>query len=312
LTQLVEVHAVKSASRAAVLGALVVAALTATITGWARQPALDPIGPIQKVRNNLFVITGQGGNTAVFVTRTGVVLVDTKLVGNGQAILDRVAAVSDLPVTTIVNTHAHPDHVGGNEFFSPTVDVVTHESAKTAMVRDKSLEAAPHALPDRTFSSTLTLGQGPDRVELFYFGRGHTGGDAVAVFPAVRAMHAGDLFPWKGAPLIDASAGGSGVSYPDTLDRLLAGVKNVDLVLPGHGAPTTWAALTEFSAFVHVLVETARAAHAAGRTGQQAAADLPARFAAYADDAAIPGLEAAGSRRALAAAAIEAINDELK
>jgi alkyl sulfatase BDS1-like metallo-beta-lactamase superfamily hydrolase len=81
----------------------------------AQQPRPDqfePIGPIQKVRDNLYMIPGQGGNTAVFVTGTGIVLVDTKLVNNGKAILERVASVSKLPITTIINTHSHFDHIG--------------------------------------------------------------------------------------------------------------------------------------------------------------------------------------------------------
>ena len=69
-----------------------------------------------------------GGNTAVFITASGVVVVDTKNPGWGQPILDRIRELTDKPVTTIVNTHAHPDHLSGNVEFSPAVDVVVHEN----------------------------------------------------------------------------------------------------------------------------------------------------------------------------------------
>src|SRR5262249_57829501 len=84
-------------------------------------------GAIKSVRDNLYVIPGAGGNTTVFVTAVGVVLVDTKLPNNGEAILNQVRTVTDKPVTMIVNTHSHPDHIGSNAYF-PSVDVVAHDN----------------------------------------------------------------------------------------------------------------------------------------------------------------------------------------
>jgi len=71
-------------------------------------------------------------------------------------------------------------------------------------------------LPKRTFKDKLTLGSGKDRMDLYYFGRGHTNGDTWIVYPAVRVMQTGDIFAWKDAPLIDTANGGSGLEYPDT------------------------------------------------------------------------------------------------
>src|SRR3954469_14683796 len=88
---------------------------------------------VEKVRDNLFMLKGGGGNTAVFVGTTGVVVVDTKLPGWGQPILDKIKDLTDKPVTTIVNTHTHGDHVSGNEEFPATVDIVVQENTKTNM-----------------------------------------------------------------------------------------------------------------------------------------------------------------------------------
>jgi cyclase len=292
--------------------AVALVALAAAGALLAQQPQqFEPIGPIQKVRNNLFVITGQGGNTAVFVTRRGVVLVDTKLTGNGQGILDRVASVTDLPVTTVINTHSHFDHVGSNDAFPATVDVVTHENTRTAMAKDPAVKDIPAAMPDRTFKDRLTIGQGPDRVELYYFGAAHTGGDAFVVFPSVRAMHAGDVYPWKAAPVVDVANGGSPAVLPDTLDALLKTVRDVDSVIPGHMAVTTWAGLVEFTQFNRQLLTTARAARAAGRTVDQAVEELrKSKFADYVSDAPIPGLEFLGTRRERARLNIELVFKE--
>ena len=167
-------------------------------------------------------------------------------------------------------------------------------------------------MPDRTFKDRLTIGQGPDHVELYYFGAAHTGGDAFVVFPSVRAMHAGDVYPWKAAPFVDDAIGGSPVALPDTLDALLKTVRDVDSVIPGHMAVTTpWAGLVEFAQFNRQLLTTARAARAAGRTVDQAVDELrKSKFADYVSDAPIPGLEFLGTGRERARLNIEMVFKE--
>src|SRR5687767_3149938 len=94
--------------------------------GPGRGPQTPPVAQIQPVKDNLYMITGGGGNTAAFITEAGVVIVDTKLANWGQAILDQVRTVTDKPITTIINTHTHGDHTGSNSFFGATVNTVTH------------------------------------------------------------------------------------------------------------------------------------------------------------------------------------------
>src|SRR2546427_5519468 len=117
--------------RGLVLGLLIAAGgLSMAASGFQAPPAGPPAAAlaatkIEKVKDNLYVIiTGSGvanpeafsgGNTAVFITDTGVVVVDTKLPGWGQTVLDLIKTVTDKPVTTIINTHSHIDHAGGNE-----------------------------------------------------------------------------------------------------------------------------------------------------------------------------------------------------
>lgn len=298
--------------RRAVLGTIVaVWCASAAWTVWAQTPS-GAVGRMVKVRNNLYVIPGEGGNTAVFVTRTGVVVVDTKLAGHGQELLDRVTALTDLPITTIINTHAHPDHWSSNGFFSPSVEIVAHVEAASAMRRVAGLAADPNALPDRTFTDRLSIGRGPDRVDVYHFGAGHTGGDAIVVFPAVRAMHAGDLFPWRLPPIVDRDWGGSAAAYADTLDRALRGITNVDAVIPGHGDVTTWTAFEEFASFTRAFVRSVQASRRSGRTAEQAVADvtLPAGLARYLAAEPEPGSEASGSGRALARELADAIYAE--
>ena len=100
-----------------VLGKLVMVGMLTMAVGAAQQPAPVPSADnitVEKVKDNLFVLRGGGGNTAVFVTATGVTLVDTKNPGWGQPLLDKVKTLTDKPVTTVINTHTHYDHVSGN------------------------------------------------------------------------------------------------------------------------------------------------------------------------------------------------------
>jgi cyclase len=240
---------------------------------------------IEKVRDNLFMIRGGGGNTAAFVTSGGVVLVDTKLASWGQAILDKVRSVTDKPITTIINTHTHGDHVGSNEFFPASVEVVAHENTRTNMQKMKQFEGQnAQFLPDRTYKDRLTLQTGPDRIDLYYFGAGHTSGDTIVVFPALRVAHTGDLFARPATPLIDMNNGGSGVAYPATLKKAAAGITGVDTVIPGHTpAPTTWSAFVEYGDFNAAFLAAVEEAVKSGKTADEASAGLalPGRFKDY-------------------------------
>jgi glyoxylase-like metal-dependent hydrolase (beta-lactamase superfamily II) len=104
-------------------------------------------------------------------------------------------------------------------------------------------------LPKLMFKEKMTIGSGKDRVDLYYYGAGHTGGDAWVVFPALRVMHAGDMLAPKQLPAIDLDNGGSGLSFPDTLARAAAAVKNVDTIIPGHGALMAMKDLEEYAQF---------------------------------------------------------------
>ena len=259
------------------------------------QPSVDNI-TVEKVKDNLFVLRGGGGNTAVFVTASGVTLVDTKNPGWGQPLLDKVKTLTDKPVTRVINTHTHFDHTSGNVAMPATVEIVAHEmTAKNLAAGNPvtGLGATPNVFKDnpgkglikRTFTDKLTIGSGADQINLYYFGPAHTGGDAFVEFPAHRVMHAGDTFPNKGMPIMDKSNGGSGVEYANTITKAVNGVPNIDWIINGHTpAQTTPAEMKEFAEFVREFVTTIQAAKKAGKTSDEAAAawSTPAKYKGYA------------------------------
>ena len=243
---------------------------------------------IERVKDNLYLINGAraspGANstTAAFVTTTGVVVVDTQIPGWGQPILDQLRSVTDKPVTVIINTHTHGDHVGSNAEFPTPVEVVAHEHTKTSMA-DMDMfqgESARH-LPSRTFSDRMSLFEGEDRIDLYYFGRAHTDGDTIVTFPSLRAAHTGDLYPCNCAPLV--TRGGSSLDYSETLQRAVAGLPAIDTIMPGHGEVTDWQAFVDYAAFNRDLLAAVRQALDDGLTVEEAADSLraDARFAAY-------------------------------
>ena len=259
------------------------------------QPSVDNI-TVEKVKDNLFVLRGGGGNTAVFVTASGVTLVDTKNPGWGQPLLDKVKTLTDKPVTRVINTHTHYDHTSGNVAMPATVEIVAHEmTAKNLAAGNPvtGLGATPNVFKDnpgkglikRTFTDKLTIGSGADQINLYYFGPAHTGGDAFVEFPALRVMHVGDTFPNKGMPIMDKSNGGSGVEYANTITKAVNGVPNIDWIINGHTpAQTTPAEMKEFAEFVREFVTTIQAAKKAGKTSDEAAAawSTPAKYKGYA------------------------------
>jgi cyclase len=270
--------------RSVCLGVLTLAGVLLTVATYeARQEraALE----VQQITDNLYVLAnassvqgmGGGGNTAIFVTTAGVVLVDTKINGYGQDIIAHVGGLTDKPITTVINTHTHFDHSGGNVELPETVDFVVHENTLAQMSRatcepvtncDAFKGENAKYLPTTSYSERMSLFNGPDRVDLYHFGRGHTDGDTFVVFPAARTVHTGDMFQRKGLPFIDVANGnGSATEFGSTLKKAVAGIADVDTVIPGHNpTPVTWAEFVDFSGFYNDVVSKAQNGKAAGRS----------------------------------------------
>jgi cyclase len=262
-----------------------IVALGATLTAYqAPAPAPTPTAAqldVVKLKDNLFVITASsptpresfsGGNVSVFISDAGVTLVDTKLAAWGQALLDQVKSITPKKVTTIINTHTHGDHTGNDDKFGK-VEIVAHENTKANMAKMPAFQGDnAQFLPSKTFADKLTVGAGPSRIDLYYFGRGHTNGDAVIVFPALRVAQMGDMFAWKDAPGCDVRNGGSCLEYPKTVAAAAAALKNIDTVIPGHSPMMKVSEVQEYARFLADLVSSAQAAQKAGKTVDEATA----------------------------------------
>ena len=235
---------------------------------------------IVKIKDNLYVLTSSspadraafsGGNVSVFITDSGVTIVDTKLAGWGQAILDKVKTVTNKPVTRIINTHTHGDHTGNNDLFGDKVEIVAHENTKANMEKMDAFKGdKAKFLPSKTFKDKLTLGKGKDQIDLLYFGPGHTSGDTWVVFPSLHVLQTGDMFAWKDGPLCDRANGGSCLGYATTLGNALKGVNNIETVIPGHSPMMKIKDVADYRVFMTDLVAAATSAQKAGKTVDEA------------------------------------------
>ena len=199
---------------------------------------------INKVKDDLYNIEGDGGNVAVLVTSEGVILVDDKFDRDHDAIVANIKSVTNQPVKYVLSTHHHADHSGGNAMFLPTAEIISTANARTNILEHKQSNAPPVVAPARlVFTQETAVFLGGKEARARHFGRGHTNGDAVIYFPALRTIHTGDLMAGT-SPLIDYPGGGSVVEWTKTLDAAMK--LDFDTVIPGHGKVTNKAGLLAY------------------------------------------------------------------
>ena len=223
---------------------LAIAALFVAQTAWVLTQTAKPPGPLktERVKGDLYLISGEGGNVALYTTSEGVILVDDMFDRNHDDILEQIKTVTDKPLKYVINTHQHDDHAGGDFKMLPLAEVIAHKNVR-ANLKDikrpyyEDTPGTPIGLPRITFTDELDVNLGDKEVQAHYFGRGHTSGDAIIYFPELRTIHTGDLFlnfrPRPAAPTrrrgrlalpiyVDYDQGGSFMEWTKTLDGIAA------------------------------------------------------------------------------------------
>jgi cyclase len=186
-----------------------------------------------KIASDLYMIHNEivPGNTTALVTDDGVLLVDDKFAVDHDNLMAEVKKLSTKPVKYVISTHHHADHTGGNPAMQKMdVKVIASEQARQNMIDSKQ-----PGQPDIAVEHRATVTLGGKTAEIYYFGRAHTNGDIVILFPQDRVLSAGDIFTFGDATpqLIDYAGGGSAKEWTTTLDGALK--LDFDSVVPGHG-----------------------------------------------------------------------------
>jgi glyoxylase-like metal-dependent hydrolase (beta-lactamase superfamily II) len=251
---------------------------------------LPPI-EVQRLRPNLFIVTGAHANSVVFVRSKDAVIIDTKgpKPGWGRGIADAMKRFTKLPVSTIINTSASGNVVGGNpDFADGTTEIIAHEYAVPDMRFMRLMFPKPTGggLPTRTFKDRLTVGTGADRLELYYFGPTTNRSSIFVVIPALRVLITGVAFAGKALPPLTRPAGGNGVEFPNTLTKALALTRDIDVIVTSRDGVAKPHELEVHRDFMRDFLEYARQAKASGKTPAAAARawKIPTRYAGYTAD----------------------------
>jgi cyclase len=186
-----------------------------------------------KVQDDLYVIHNAlvPGNVTVLITNEGVILVDDKFEIDHDNLVAMVKTVTNQPIKYVINTHYHGDHSGGNA----KLQVGGTLAVASAQARARMVAAKQPGLVDITVEPRGTIHLGGKSAEIYWFGRSHTDGDVVVLFPQNRVIAMGDMYTnGEGTPqLIDYAGGGSAKEWTATVENALK--LSFDTVVPGHG-----------------------------------------------------------------------------
>jgi len=202
-----------------------------------------------KVKNDIYMLQGKGGNVAFSTGEDGVFMIDDQFAEGAKALLKDIRRVSDEPIRFLVNTHAHGDHTGANAIMAAEgATIVSHIGVRNAFFEkikgtDRGDKVDMTAFPLVTFEDKMNFHLNGDTILVFHVDNAHTDGDAVVYFTESNVIHAGDLFFNGKYPYIDAKGGGSVKGYIKGLDKILMLCDNETKIIPGHGKLGTKAEL---------------------------------------------------------------------
>ena len=284
------------------LGALL--ALSTAISSRAQQIEVLP------VQGNIHVISGAGGNITVQTGKDGVLMVDTGLADAAPKVIAEIRKLSSAPVLFVINTHVHPDHVGGNEAISKTragsangapiptggggrielvdgeqqLKIIAQENVLIRMTTKGNGEApAPEAgLPeDEYFTPFKDLRFNGEAIVIYHEPNAHTDGDSVVLFRGSDVLSTGDIFTPEGYPFIDLQRGGSIEGEIAALNHILdltvpgKTQEGGTYVIPGHGRVCDEADVVEFRDMVVIITDRIKDMIKKGMTLEQVKAARP-------------------------------------
>ncbi|MGP9800248.1 MBL fold metallo-hydrolase [Rheinheimera sp. NSM] len=222
-----------------------------------------------KLADNLYMLSGAGGNMASLIAGDKVLLVDAQYAEMADKIKAKLKQLSNnTALTTLVNTHLHGDHVGGNSALAADIDIIAHNKVLSRLLQDAKFPR--NGLPKTTFSDQLSLHLNGQTVRLNYMPPSHTDGDIVVWFEQANAVHFGDLLFEGRFPFIDVSNGGSVKGYIDNTRTLIGMLNEQTQVIPGHGQLTDKAGVQRSLEMMEATLAIVQGYKAAGMTEQQA------------------------------------------
>jgi len=232
----------------------------------------------RKISDRLFeIMGGRGSQGGVYVGDDGVLVIDAKMdKASAEKVVEGIKRITDKPIKYLVNTHSDGDHVSGNRYFPKTVTIIAHENCRKDFFRPGRNGAASEwskpdlvsFVPSITFSEKMNIHLGSKKVELWYFGVGHTTGDIVVYFPEEKAAFIGDQIFLTRAQLIHSHKGGNSFEHVKTLTKMLDAI-DAEKFCSGHSEMTNRAGIENHIGRMKKRQEKIRSLIARGKSAEE-------------------------------------------
>jgi len=241
---------------------------------------------VTSLGQGLYVFSGDGGDVTAIVDDGSILLIDSGLASRISELSGAIFKTTMRPVTRLVNTHWHFDHTGGNTYLgSSGVTIIAQENVKRQL---SSVQNVPfvglrdghypsQALPGVTYSSSMTLQQGSQKLTLENYGPAHTDGDTVIYIAPANVAAVGDIFSNPFYPIIDLGSGGSIDGMIHSVDRILAQTDAQTKIVPGHGPVATRADLENYRDMLVQVRQRVKDLIAAGKTMDEVVTAAPTK-----------------------------------
>ncbi len=230
---------------------------------------------LKKLSDRLYeVLEARGARGGAYIGDNGVLLVDAKMdKASVDQTIEEVKKLTDKPMRYLVNTHSDADHVRGNQYFPETVAIVAHENCRKEFfhsMRDGTPSEwnnpeLTRFVPSLTFRDRMDIYLGSKKVELWYFGVGHTTGDAVVYFPEEKTALLGDQIFLTRPQLIHSYKGGNSFEHVKTLVKMLATL-DAEKFCSGHSEITDRSGISNHIEHIKEMQEKVRALMESGRS----------------------------------------------
>ena len=278
---------------------LAIGTTTSIAQGQPQGASTPPVGMLH-VQRNVHMLVVNGMNIAVQVGDDGVLLVDAATAAVAPQVIAAIRTLSPKPIHTIINTHVHPDHTGGNESLvkqrgtgaPQAVRVIAHQT-----VQDRMIAAAPAGssggfrlnavitLPiNNTYDTpTKDFFLNGEPVVIYHAPAAHTDGDSLVHFRSSDVIAVGDVFTPDRYPIIDRATGGSVQGLIAALNHILEITvparfqEGGTYVIPGHGRLSDEADVVEYRDMVTIIRDRVQDLIGKGLTWEQVKAAQPSR-----------------------------------